>query len=83
MNEIRISPIGKIVNGKEIKVVLDPKYIEALKGLEGYGHVQILWWMNGCDNETDRNLLVERSHIEAVRMKSVYSRLDLRRDLIR
>lgn len=60
MNEIRFSPIGKIVNGKEIKVVLDPKYIEALKGLEGYGHVQILWWMNGCDNETDRNLLVEK-----------------------
>ena len=35
MNKINISPIGKIVNGNEVKVILDPKYAKALKGLEG------------------------------------------------
>ncbi len=34
MNEIKICPIGKIVNGSEIKIVLDQKYAEALKGLD-------------------------------------------------
>ena len=47
MNEIKICPIGKIVNGSEIKIVLDQKYAEALKGLDGFSHVQILWWMGG------------------------------------
>lgn len=60
MNKINISPIGKIVNGNEVKVILDPKYAKALKGLEGYSHVQILWWMNGSDNQRDRNVLVEK-----------------------
>ncbi|MBE6005347.1 MAG: hypothetical protein E7232_14950 [Lachnospiraceae bacterium] len=59
MNEIKICPIGKIVNGSEIKIVLDQKYAEALKGLDGFSHVQILWWMGGCDNEDDRNVVVE------------------------
>ena len=59
MNEIRICPIGKIVNGSDIKIVLNQKYAKALKGLDGFSHVQILWWMGGCDNEDDRNVVVE------------------------
>lgn len=37
------------------------EYIRAhfKKGLEGYSHVQILWWMDGCDNVSDRETLVE------------------------
>ena len=61
MNEIRIYPIGKIKNKEgSVCVKLDPTYAEGLKGLDGYSHVQILWWADGCDNDKDRNTLTER-----------------------
>lgn len=61
MNDIKVFSIGKIVNEEgNVKVVIKPKYAEGLKGLEGYSHVQILWWMDGCDNESDRKVLVEK-----------------------
>ena len=61
MNEIRIYPIGKIESKEgSVCVKLDPKYAEGLKGLDGYSHVQILWWADGCDNDKDRNTLTER-----------------------
>ena len=61
MNEIRIYPIGKIENKEgNVCVKLDPKYAGGLKGLDGYSHVQILWWANGCDNEKDRSVLTEK-----------------------
>ena len=60
MNEVKVFSIGKIVNEEEnVKVVVEQKYAEGLKGLEGYSHVQILWWMDGCDNASDRDTLVE------------------------
>ena len=60
MNDIKVFSIGKIVNEEEnVKVVVEQKYAEGLKGLEGYSHVQILWWMDGCDNASDRGTLVE------------------------
>lgn len=60
MNDIKLYPIGYVKNeNNEVKIVLDPVYRKGLKGLEGYSHVQVLWWMNGCDNENDRGTLVE------------------------
>lgn len=61
MSDIKVFSIGKIVNEKnEVKVILDPDYRNGLKGLEGYSHVQVLWWMDGCDNPDDRRILVEK-----------------------
>ena len=61
MNEIKIYPIGKIENKDgSVCVKLDPKYAEGLKGLDGYSHVQILWWADGCDNAKDRDFLTEK-----------------------
>ena len=51
MNEIKVYPIGKIIaENDELKIVLEPAYRAGLKGLSGYSHVQILWWMDKCDN---------------------------------
>ncbi|MCR5255347.1 MAG: TrmO family methyltransferase [Acetatifactor sp.] len=59
MNDIKIISIGKIENKEgNVRIVLDPGYSEGLKGLEGYSHVQILWWADGCDNKDDRDTLV-------------------------
>ena len=60
MNNIQLFPIGKIVNKSGIaQVVLAPPYTAGLKGLSGFGHVQILWWMDACDNPSDRAVLLE------------------------
>ena len=28
-----------------------------LKGIEGFGHINVLWWFSGCENEQSRNSL--------------------------
>ena len=61
MNEIKVYPIGKfIAENDELKIVLEPAYRASLKGLSGYSHVQILWWMDKCDNSKDRTTLIEK-----------------------
>lgn len=61
MKEIKVEPIGRIENGEGgARIVLGPEYRDGLKGLEGYGHVLVLWWMDRCDNPRDRGTLVER-----------------------
>lgn len=61
MNDITVCPIGKIVaENDEFKIVLEPAYRAGLKGLSGYSHVQILWWMDKCDNPKDRATLIEK-----------------------
>lgn len=31
-----------------------PEYAPALEGLEGFGHIQVLWWFSGCDDPESR-----------------------------
>lgn len=61
MNEIKIYPIGKIVNKEgNAYIKLDSKYAKGLNGLEGYSHVQVLWWADGCDNDEARSTVTEQ-----------------------
>ncbi|MBQ7252041.1 MAG: SAM-dependent methyltransferase [Kiritimatiellae bacterium] len=61
MNPIELHPIGTIEpDGKGAKIVLAPAFAEGLEGLRGYGHVQVLWWMDRCDDPATRSVLVER-----------------------
>ena len=61
MNEMKLQAIGKVENtGGATRIVLAAGCRAGLKGLEGFGHVLVLWWMDGCDNDADRNTLVER-----------------------
>ena len=58
MKQITLTPIGRIVsNEDEMRIDLDPKYAPALNGLEGFSHVQVLWWFDHCDNGDDRAVL--------------------------
>ena len=61
MREIKIAPIGSIAeeNG-EFRIVLDPKYRDGLRGLDGFSHVAVLWWMDGSDSPEERGILVEK-----------------------
>lgn len=61
MNELKVIPIGTIKNeNNEAMILLDPAYQNGLKGLSGYSHVQVIWWMDHCDNSVDRSTLLER-----------------------
>ena len=57
MERITLKPIGKVRNSVRKKrregwesvtseVVLDPKYEEALEGIEAYSHLLILFWLS-------------------------------------
>ena len=60
MNKMNLHPIGRIANRAEtVRIELFPRYAAGLKGLEGYGHVQVLWWADACDNASARSVLVE------------------------
>lgn len=61
VKKIEMHPIGTVENGGAgARIVLDPAFRAGLKGLAGYSHVQVLWWMDRCDNPAARGTLVEK-----------------------
>lgn len=58
-NSFRISPIG-FIRREYNKIFLDIKdeYIAAMKGLEDFNHIQVLWWFNEYASDQYRNILV-------------------------
>ena len=58
MIQFQVKAIGKIrVCAEGIFVDMDKHYIPALTELNGFSHLNILWWFNDCDNEKSRNVL--------------------------
>lgn len=51
MEQLVVKPIGKVsANGyDDMKLVLEPQYLKGLQGLEGFSHLQVLWWFGLCD----------------------------------
>ncbi len=59
MSNIKLYPIGRIeVEEGNFQLVLSSKYKDSMKGLEGFSHIQGIWWFDGCDNEIDNNQLI-------------------------
>ena len=57
MSRMEVHPIGRVeCEDGEFRIVLNPEYAPALKGLEGYSHVQVIWWF---DRTEGRRTLVE------------------------
>ena len=57
MKQFTVRQIGTMEmdkNGMYVKLL--PEYIPALKFLEGFGHADILWWFDGCDDEENRSV---------------------------
>ena len=60
MNDFTVKSIGRIrsdENGFSVK--LEKEYIPALAGLEGFSHIQLLYWFDKCDGEASRVKLTE------------------------
>lgn len=58
MENFNVRPIGKIsVNEDGIFIKLDQNYIPALQALDGFSHLNVIWWFSECDTEEARSIL--------------------------
>lgn len=58
MNDYQLKPIGKVKNDHNGAFIeLEPEYIPGLQALEGFSHINVVWWFSDCDNQSDRKIL--------------------------
>lgn len=58
MEEFKVHPIGEIKNSeKGVTLSLNQMYIPALKALDGFSHVNVIWWFNDFDDDQYRSVL--------------------------
>lgn len=58
MTNYQIYPVGRVRSSEEgTWIEIDEKYIPALEGLEGFSHINVLWWCNEFDDEQSRSVL--------------------------
>lgn len=57
MKKFEVEPIGKIkVCEGGMFIELAPKYVPALQGLDGFSHLNVLWWFSDFDNAEMRSI---------------------------
>jgi tRNA-Thr(GGU) m(6)t(6)A37 methyltransferase TsaA len=55
--KIELHPIGVVRAGDDgFRLEIDEPYRPALAGLEGFGHVTVLWWPHKTDTPKDRSV---------------------------
>lgn len=58
MKQLYLDPIGVIrIKNDCMFIELDKQYIPALKELDGFSHVNVIWWFSEFDSEEMRNVL--------------------------
>ena len=58
MQTFQVKPIGKIkVNEEGMFIEVDKQYVPALKALDGFSHLNIIWWFSDFDTEEMRAVL--------------------------
>lgn len=54
----QLKAIGKVKSDENGSfILLNPEYIPGLQALDGFSHINVLWWFSDCDSNTDRNEL--------------------------
>ena len=61
-----LRPIGKVVkpSGSLPQLVVDPAYVQGLRHLEGFSHLIVVWWADGCDTIGEREVLEVRPPLD-------------------
>ena len=58
MKPLFVNPIGKIrCNEEGTFLIVEEKYRPALKELDGFSHINVIWWFDGFDTEEARSTL--------------------------
>lgn len=75
MSDYRLKPIGKVKNNDSgAWIELEPEYIPGLQALEGFSHINVLWWFSDCDNHRDRSTLqTEQPYKNAPEVMGVFA----------
>lgn len=58
MPNYSVKPIGKVIAGDQgMFLSLEREYHPALQALDGFSHLNVLWWFSDFDNEEARSVL--------------------------
>lgn len=57
MENYQVKSIGKInIIDTEVFIELEPQYKKALQALEGFSHINVIWWFSDFDTKEARNI---------------------------
>lgn len=56
--EYKIIAIGRVSLENGFRIILEPAFADALDGIKGFSHMQILWWMDWFDSSEYRNITI-------------------------
>lgn len=60
MDNFNVFPIGKVhSNNNGTYIEVDEKYIPALQALEGFSHINVIWWFSDFAKEEYREIMQE------------------------
>ncbi len=68
--EVKFVGIVEVAGEEEARVRIFPEFCDALKGIDDFSHLIILYWLHLRDDEKERNVLrvVPRRHTENVKV---------------
>ena len=71
----QLNAIGKVKNDENGAFIqLAPEYISGLQALDGFSHINVLWWFSDCDNEADRHeLQTQQPYKDAPEVMGVFA----------
>lgn len=75
MTHFTVHPIGTICHNEEGTFLkLDKTFIPALKALNGFSHINVLWWFSKFDDEQSRSVLqAEQPYKEAPEVMGIFA----------
>lgn len=70
-----VQSIGEICNNENGTFLkLDSKFIPALKALDGFSHINVIWWFNDFDDTQSRSVLeVEQPYKKAPAQMGIFA----------
>ena len=78
-SEIKLNSIGSIkVEKGRFYVSIKREYRSALKGIEGFSHINIIWWGNQSDSQAERDTLLVKKPYKKALIQLAYLQPDLR-----
>jgi len=68
--ELQFIGVVEVAGENEAKVRIFPEFCDALKGIDGFSHIILLYWLHFRDNKEERSVLqvVPRGRVNGVKV---------------
>lgn len=75
MQEFKVNPIGKVhVTEEGMSIELEAQYIAGLRALDGFTHINVVWWFSDNDTEEARKVLeTPRPYAKAPEVMGIFA----------